>query len=124
VVRTAITEYFGALNTALRHPERADALLEPRLTDTCGCRMVLDVLHELASDRHYLDYTYVVTDIKVQQIGELGASATYVVRQSAGHERSSDGAAVTTYPATTTQYSVHLVRRGASWLLDRSDIMK
>ncbi|HWL37667.1 MAG TPA: hypothetical protein VNQ77_15885 [Frankiaceae bacterium] len=122
-VRTAIETYFAALNAALRQPSRAEELLGPLVATTCECRKILGVMSELARDNHYLDYRYTVADIEIQQVGDAGASVTYSVAQSAGHERRADDSVVKAYPASKARYSAHLQRGGTAWLLDRSDVM-
>lgn len=123
-VRRAVRRYIASLNEALRTPERADELVAPLIASACTCRQVVATLRDLAQDGYYLDYRYTVSDIRVQQVGAVGASATYVARQSAGHKRDHTGKSLQAFNSTTVRYSVHFQRQGTRWLLDRSDVMK
>ena len=121
--RRAVATYFEALNAALRDPATKTDALAALIDPSCTCRQVLDLLHDLAQDGHYIDYQYTVSDVRVQQAGSLGASLTYVARQSAGHKRDSSGRSLATYPATTVRISAHFRHDNARWLLDRLDQM-
>jgi hypothetical protein len=123
-VRGAIREYFATLNKALKTPTTGVDALEEKISPTCPCIEIVEVLRRLARDGEYLDYTYSVRDIRIQQVGDLGASVTYVVDQTAGSKRKSDGRVVDSYPATSARYSAHLAHKGANWLLDRVDRQK
>lgn len=122
--RRAVAAYFEALNAALRDPATKTDALAALIDPACTCRQVLDLLRELASDGHYIDYRYTVSDVRVQQAGSLGASLTYVVNKTAGARRSSDGRVVRSYPGTKGSFSVHLRNDSGSWLLDRVDQMR
>lgn len=98
--------------------------LAPLIDPACSCRQILTVLDDLARQDRYLDYSYRVSDIRVQQLGAIGASVTYRVRQSAGHERTSDGRVVRSFAGSSARYSAHFKRVGGAWLIDRSDVMQ
>jgi hypothetical protein len=119
--RLAVRAYFAALNAALRDPAHRTDDLEALIDPSCGCRQILELLGEEARTARYLDYQYTISDLKVQQAGPLGASLTYVAHQSAGSERTSDGRVVESYPARTTPFSAHFVRKNGRWLIDRAD---
>lgn len=122
-VRRAIDTYFAALNAALRDPGGRTDALAALIDPSCSCAQVLTLLHDLARDGHYIDYRYIVSDVRVQQAGSLGASVTWTAAQSAGAERARDGRVVESFPARTARYSAHFRRDGARWLLDRLDRM-
>lgn len=119
--RRAVDAYFAALNAALRDPaERTDALAA-LIDPNCTCMRVVEALRSQARAGRYLDYTYSIRDVRVQQAGSLGASLTFVAQQSAGHERSRDGRVVRAFPASTVRYSAHFRRTSSGWRLDRLD---
>ena len=122
--RRAVAAYFAALNAALRDPARKTDALAALIDPSCTCRQVLDLLRDLARNGHHIDYAYTVSDVRVQQAGSLGASMTYVARQSAGHKRDRTGQALSSFPATTVRISAHFRRDGGRWLLDRLDQMR
>ena len=123
-VRQAVNDYFVALNQALRHPITGADSLSSYIAPECTCAEIIEVLKRLARAGEYLDYKYSVRDLRIQQVGGLGASVTYIVDQTAGHKRKNNGQVVATYPATTARYSAHLARRHDQWLLDRVDRQK
>jgi hypothetical protein len=122
-VRDAITAYIGALNKALRDPAGSADALSRLIAPNCPCASVLELLNNEARQGRYLDYTYAVSDVAVQQVGALGGSATYLALQSAGHERTLNGKVTDTFPANRARYSVHFRRNGDAWLLDRLDVV-
>lgn len=120
-VRAAITAYFDALNAALRDPANRTDELAALIAPSCTCTQILDALRAEAREGRYVDYTYSVTDVRVQQAGALGGSVTYTAHQTKGHERTHDGRIVQTFAASTTKYSAHFQRDGTVWRLDRLD---
>jgi hypothetical protein len=123
-VRHAVDAYFAALNAALRGPAHKTDALAALIAPSCPCREVLDLLHSEARDGRYLDYRYTVSDVRVQQAGEVGASLTWTAAQSAGHERTNDGRVTDSFPASTLRVSAHFTREGTRWLLDRLDRLR
>lgn len=119
-LRDAIARYYAALNAAVRDPAGKTDALASLIAPSCECRQVVDVLRSEARQRHYLDYSYTTHNIRVISVGSLGGNATYVVVQSPGHERSSDGTILHSYPGSTEKFSAHFRREGSTWLLDRA----
>lgn len=123
--RRAVDAYFAALNAALRDPANKTDALAALIDPSCSCRQVLDVLGDLERAGHYIDYCYTVSEVRVQQVGPLGASMTYVVAKTAGSKRTtSDDRVIATFPASRARFSVHLRREHGSWRLDRVDQMR
>jgi hypothetical protein len=122
-VKQAIAAYISALNEALLHPARSTDALSRLIAPDCPCTSVLGLLRSEARQGRYLDYSYSVSGVSVQQVGELGGSATYVADQTAGHERTLDGKIIETFGESRARYSVHFRRHGDAWLLDRLDVV-
>lgn len=123
-VRAAIATYFAALNAALRDPATKTDALAALIAPSCTCVQVVTVLREQGRGGYHFDYVETVTDVRVQQAGELGASVTYVVEQSAGSKRDRSNRVIATYPRSSDRISAHFRRQSGTWLLDRVDVLQ
>ena len=120
-LRQAITTYYATLNAAVHDPAIHTDALARLIAPSCECRSIVDLLRREARDGRYLDYSYRVENVRVISVGDLGGNATFVVVQSPGHERASDGRVLHTYRGGKDTFSVHFVRTTAGgWLLDRT----
>jgi hypothetical protein len=119
-LRAAIVTYYRALTLAAHDPKHRTDSLARLIAPDCECRQVVDLLRNEARQGRYLDYSYAVRDVRVVAVGDLGGDATYVVVQTAGHERSGDGTVLHSYPASTERFSAHFSRRSNGWILTRA----